>query len=48
MLLNERLAEVKQRIENFVNTMEMDIVMKSTKEHMDELEMQHEQIESGV
>ena len=47
-LLNERLAEVKQRIENLVDAMEMGIVTKSTKEHLDELESERERIESDI
>lgn len=47
-LLNERLAEVKRRIENLVNAMEMGIVTKSTKEHLDELEAERERIESDI
>ncbi len=40
--------EVKQRIENLVNAMEMGIVTKSTKEHLDELESERERIESDI
>lgn len=47
-LLNERLSEVNQRIDNLVNAMEMGIVTKSTKEHLDELELDRERIEFDI
>lgn len=47
-LLNERLSEVNQRIDNLINAMEMGIVTKSTKAHLDELESQRGRIESDI
>lgn len=47
-MLNERLSEVNQRIDNLINAMEMGIVTKSTKAHLDELESQRGRIESDI